>query len=455
MFFLYPKVISKLHQALQQRFQLAIQQSYSIGIFLSECIRVHNRIQQEQGNELEQTRSRGRPKRSSLLEKLDDIEELAVSSSCLQDHVTISQTVSNFPLLAFVNEPMSHLASADVRHVTSFLPDKIHHDCHVPVNVSDAHQRLSPFESFISDDGESPKLSAPIPYHTVCTNDGDGLILNIDIDSPDPLKERHVKYVRLNSIDAPERGSIHFVKTDDLSNVYCKRMGHLSLCGIHFFVKLFAYTGTSDLCEEITKDGYSEPFDVYDRPLKEFWFRFSSSPNNAEERLIRHLDSLVGIQSRARRRLMSPFPVSEATNSKPFMLSLNALLVVTGFCHVFTRFCQDNLLLELQEVAKNNQLGPIWCGPSRNFIFECTSANNDDLVLKKFNERTTTQLPNRGYPIQNLQHRDSKPLLPWHERQMEKTLCSSQTTRSQALENNSKPLVGKQPQFCMHFDITR
>ena len=107
-----------------------------------------------------------------------------------------------------------------MRHVTSFLPDKIHHDCHVPVNVFDAHQRLSPFESFISDDGESPKLSAPIPYHTVCPNDGDGLILNIDIDSPDPLKERHVKYVRLNSIDAPERGSIHFVKTDDLSNVH-------------------------------------------------------------------------------------------------------------------------------------------------------------------------------------------------------------------------------------------
>ena len=83
-------------------------------------------------------------------------------------------------------------------------------------------------------------------------------------------------------------------------------MGHLSLCGIHFFVRLFAYTGTSDLCEEITKDGYSEPCDVYDRPLKEFWSRFSSSPNNAEERFIRHLDSLVGIQSRARRRLMSP-----------------------------------------------------------------------------------------------------------------------------------------------------
>ena len=147
--------------------------------------------------------------------------------------------------------------------------------------------------------------------------------------------------------------------------------------------------------------------------------------------------------------------MSEATNSKPFMLSLNVLLVVTGFCHVFTRFCQDNLLLELQEVAKNNQLGPIWCGPSLNFIFECTSANNDDLVLKKFNERTTTQLPTMGYPIQNLQHRDSKPLLPWHERQMEKTLCSSQTRRSQALENNSKPLVGRQPQFGMYFDITR
>ena len=109
-----------------------------------------------------------------------------------------------------------------------------------------------------------------------------------------------------------------------------------------------------------------ETVDHYDRPLKEFWFKFSSRPSyDAAESFITYPDQLVGIESRARRRLMSPFPLSEATASKPFVSSLNASLVVCGFCHVFTQFCQDEHLLELQATAKENQMGPIWwCGIS-------------------------------------------------------------------------------------------
>ena len=54
---------------------------------------------------------RGRPKRSSFLDKLDNIPELGTSSSCLQDHVAVYQAILNLPLLTYVNEPLSHLVS--------------------------------------------------------------------------------------------------------------------------------------------------------------------------------------------------------------------------------------------------------------------------------------------------------------------------------------------------------
>lgn len=85
-----------------------------------------------------------------------------------------------------------------------------------------------------------------------------------------------------------------------------------------------------------------------------------------EQIFLEFFEKLVSTQSDLRKRLMSPFHVSNATESNPFLLSLNSLLVVTGFCHVFTKFSQDNLILRLQKMAKDNKMGPIWCGVSRN-----------------------------------------------------------------------------------------
>ena len=90
------------------------------------------------------------------------------------------------------------------------------------------------------------------------------------------------------------------------------------------------------------------------------------------------LGELVPPTSESRKRLMSPFPASMATATNQFLLSLNALLVVSGFCHVFTKYCQDGFLLGLQAVARENKLGPIWCGASGKFISGCTSGNNTD-----------------------------------------------------------------------------
>ena len=79
---------------------------------------------------------------------------------------------------------------------------------------------------------------------------------------------------RLNVIDAPELPAVHFVKTNCLKNLYHKRMGHISLCTVHLFLRRFVLTGTAELCEEIPKEGFDPPHDCYGHPLKEFWFRY-------------------------------------------------------------------------------------------------------------------------------------------------------------------------------------
>ena len=94
------EIIYKLHQALQQRFQLAIQQAHAIGEFLSQCMLEH---QADNGETEEIVHSRSHPRSALLFDKLDGIENLGGSASCLQDQVTILHTVSNFPLLMYVD----------------------------------------------------------------------------------------------------------------------------------------------------------------------------------------------------------------------------------------------------------------------------------------------------------------------------------------------------------------
>ena len=358
------KVIGKLHQALQQRYQLATGQAYAIGGFLTECIAQHH---SESMPDVPQQRSRGRPNYSSILDILDGIDELGASSSNLHDQIAVFNSVSKFPLLNYVNEPMSHFVSAEVRSAIVNLPARIHHTCDVPSNIYEAYNNTSPYRSVVCDDG-GPELSKKICYPTVIPCDGDGLVMNINIDSDKPLE--NAVFTRLFGIDAPELAAIHFVKTDDLKHVYLKRMGHISLCAVHLFLRLFVLQGTADLCEEIPAEGIDLPHDYYGRPLREFWFKYTTPPSDEmETRFLEFVEQLVSTQSELRKRLMSPFPVCNATTMSPFLLSLNALLVVTGFCHVFTRYCQDKLLLGLQGVAKEKKMGPIWCGASKNFIY--------------------------------------------------------------------------------------
>ena len=127
---------------MQQRYQLAIQQVYAIGGFLSACIAQHH---SESTSDVPQQHSRGRPKCTSILDILDEIETLGASSSSLQDQVALFSTVSKFPLLNFVNKPMSHFVCSEVQSAIINLPARIHHTCDMPNNIYEAYRSLSPF----------------------------------------------------------------------------------------------------------------------------------------------------------------------------------------------------------------------------------------------------------------------------------------------------------------------
>ena len=171
---------------------------------MSTCIKEHGSTLPDAHHQ----RHRGRPRCSSLLDTLDSIESLGASSLSLQDQVLIFQAISNFPLLKYVNEPMTHFVCNDVRLAIRHLPAALHHKCDVPGNIQDAHISLRPFRYLMSDQ-ESPPLSGEMRYSTVTPCDGDGLVVGINLDQREPLE--NAEYTRFYGIDAPELSSVHFI----------------------------------------------------------------------------------------------------------------------------------------------------------------------------------------------------------------------------------------------------
>ena len=74
------------------------------------------------------------------------------------------------------------------------------------------------------------------------------------------------------------------------------------------------YTECAELCEELPKDGLEYQEDVYGHPIKEFWLRFTAPPTEREITFIPTLEALVPAESEARKRLMSPYAVSQASS---------------------------------------------------------------------------------------------------------------------------------------------
>ncbi|KAL9977222.1 hypothetical protein ACROYT_G014601 [Oculina patagonica] len=157
--------------------------------------------------------------------------------------------------------------------------------------------------------------------------------VKIDPDSGSPLQG--AQYTRLNHVDALELFAVHYVRNEANNNVF---KGHLSLLGL-MFLDLFVFKGTALFVYQLTKDGRRKPKDFYGRPLKEYWFKFTASPTDRELRI---LDEVMRMSSNLdleeKQVLLSAFNPKLASEAMPFYLNLNALLVISGNCHIFTKY---------------------------------------------------------------------------------------------------------------------
>jgi len=154
---------------------------------------------------------------------------------------------------------MSHFLNSEAKTAVAHLADRIHLECRAPDNMHEMSLQ-GPYASTESNTG-SPPLSGSIPYNTVTACDGDGIVKNTNVTDENPLRD--AVFSSFNRIDAPELSTVHFFKTQDFSHVFVKRIGHLSLCGLHFFLRMFSYHGSASLCEEIQRDEYDAPVDYY------------------------------------------------------------------------------------------------------------------------------------------------------------------------------------------------
>lgn len=96
--------------------------------------------------------------------------------------------------------------------------------------------------------------------------------------------------------------------------------------------------------------------------------------------LLTQIEQLIGAQPQPRKRLMSPFPTQNASNSDLSLLSMNALQVLLGFAHVFHPIQPRPVVLELRVIDKQNTLGPIWYGISRLMYGDSETSKNKHVL---------------------------------------------------------------------------
>jgi len=245
--------------------------------------------------------------------------------------VAISMT--NFPLLAYVNEPVSHFTSAAVRPIIKMLTDTFHEQCSVTQNISLAQGLRSPY---VCRAGDIPRLSAPLPLHLLVPNDGDGIIeLLRNHHHDDPL--RGAVFHRMFGIDAPELFCTSFINVN--GKIMKRHNGHLSHLAVHYYLGSFASSqGTAVVCKEMPRYG-TTPTDHHGRELSVFWFVWSGRPQENELAKIDEIISILDNSTDAVRGCLMSTNINprQANDEHPFFLNVNALLVLSGFSHVYTK----------------------------------------------------------------------------------------------------------------------
>ena len=276
----------------------------------------------------------GRPTCTNVFEVLSNNEYLEISEQSLRDAASVAMTVSNFPLLSYVNEPISHLASPTIRPLVQILADTFQESHSVPHNIAEAYYNSSPYVNSAS--SLTPlSLSNPIPLEMLVPNDGDGIV-ELTVQPTQPGALQNAIYHRLYGIDAPELFCVSFINAN--GKTLTRRNGHLSHLAVHYYLQQFGRPkGTSLICKENPRYGES-PVDRYRRPLSVFWIVWYQRPSSDELIVLDEiLASLEGEEGVVRSRMISDFHPMDATTNKPFFLNLNALLVLSGFSHVYTK----------------------------------------------------------------------------------------------------------------------
>ena len=113
------------------------------------------------------------------------IKSISTLSSCLQEKVLIFRTISDFPMLNYINEPMSCFACNDVSLAMRHLPAT----STITVVCQETSMRpISALDLLGLRWQMTPQLSGEIRYSTVFPCDCHGLVVGINLDPTELLE---------------------------------------------------------------------------------------------------------------------------------------------------------------------------------------------------------------------------------------------------------------------------
>lgn len=105
------------------------------------------------------------------------------------------------------------------------------------------------------------------------------------------------------------------------------------------------------------------------------------------------------------------------------------------------RYSPDQSLLKLQAIAKNNHLGSIWSGITKDFVLGFDSQAQDDISLLDFQEFDQARAEAQGFPLILELDETVHRFEPWYERKAKKELeCARRIDyrRHQELRNTTQ-----------------
>ncbi|KXJ15554.1 hypothetical protein AC249_AIPGENE10345 [Exaiptasia diaphana] len=214
----------------------------------------------------------GRP---TMFDIIANSEQSFFSESALRETSYVAMAVSKFPLLAFVNEPVSHFTNANVRNTIKILGDSLQESMKVPESIASAYSILSPYVLDASQLCVQTSLSLALHPQLLVPNDGDGIV---QLRSPHKLD--HAIHHRLFAVDAPELYATSFVNANGVT--IKRRNGHLAHLAVHYYMDNFLGNGTASIRTEIPRNGAQQPMDNYQHRISSFWFVWIESPNASE-----------------------------------------------------------------------------------------------------------------------------------------------------------------------------